>query len=138
LPNKDMIDVIGAAILQVSLANFTPDAIIMHPSDWMRARLLRDADGNYILGRPQAVVEPNLFGVPVIPTQAMPSQKFLVGSFANAATLYDRWSPRVEMGYVNDDFTRNLVTIRAEERIALAVKQPDAMSFGDFAVATTA
>ena len=36
----------------------------------------------------------------------------------------------VEMGYVNDDFTKNLVTIRAEERLGLAVDRPAAIMYG--------
>ncbi|WP_386682994.1 phage major capsid protein [Loktanella sp. R86503] len=130
--DPDMIDMIGSAILQVGLADHAPDGIIIHPSDWWRMRMLKDADGRYILGNPQSDVVPSLFGLPVIPTKAMPVDKFLVGSFSEAATLYDRWQPRVEVGYVNDDFTRNLVTIRAEERIALAVKKSDALAYGDF------
>lgn len=132
IASPEMVDLIGAAILQTSLADFMPDGIVMHPSDWMRMRLEKDADGRYILGGPQAQVTPSLFGLPVVLTQAMEVDKFLVGSFANAATLYDRWQPRVEVGYVNDDFTKNLVTILAEERVALAVKQPGALTYGDF------
>ncbi|WP_299837504.1 phage major capsid protein [uncultured Jannaschia sp.] len=126
------LDHIGSAMLQTALTDFIPDGIVLHPSDWMRMRLLKDADGQYILGNPQSAVTPMLFGLPVVPTQAMQVGKFLVGSFVSAATLYDRWEPRVEVGYVNDDFTRNLVTVLAEERIALAVKQPLALTYGDF------
>ena len=126
------IDTIGAAMLQCSLNDFTPSGVVVHPSDWMRMRLKKDADGRYILGDPGADVEPRLFGVPVVPTQAMPQDEFLVGSFEEAATLYDRWTPRVEVGYVDDDFTKNLVTILGEERIGLATKQAGALIYGDF------
>ncbi|PZX18755.1 HK97 family phage major capsid protein [Palleronia aestuarii] len=129
------LDTIGSAMLQTALTDFIPDGIVMHPSDWMRMRLLKDADGKYILGNPQTEVTPMLFGLPVVATQAMAVDTFLVGSFASAATLYDRWQPRVEVGYVNDDFTRNLVTVLAEERIALAVKQPLALTYGEFGIA---
>lgn len=51
--------------------------------------------------------------------------KFLVGNFQRAATLYDRWTPRVEVSTEHADFfTRNLVAILAEERIALASRTP--------------
>lgn len=125
-------DDIGVAILQCTLANHMPTAIVMHPSDWWIMRLTKDSDGKYILGNPQDVVTPNLFGLPVITTLSMTADKFLLGDFQNAATLYDRWQPRVEVGFENDDFTKNLVTIRAEERIAQAIKQPDGLIFGDF------
>nr|WP_053000426.1 phage major capsid protein [Sphingomonas sp. Y57] len=128
------IDVIGGAILQVSLTDVPPDGIVMHPADWWRMRLLKDANGKYILGDPMSVVPPSLFGLPVIATQAMQASKFLVGAFGEQ-TLYDRWEARVELGFVNDDFTRNLVTVLGEERIGFAAKRPEALVYGDFTTA---
>jgi HK97 family phage major capsid protein len=119
-----MIDQVGLGILQTTLADFTPTGIVMHPSDWMRIRLLKNADGEYLLGDPGAAVPPVLFGLPVVETTSMTIDKFLVGDFQRAATLYDRWSPRVEVSTEHADFfTRNLVAILAEQRLALAVKQ---------------
>jgi hypothetical protein len=40
---------IGLAILQNALADLPADGIVIHPSDWMRMRLLKDGDGKYIL-----------------------------------------------------------------------------------------
>jgi len=131
--SPNLIDIIGLAILQNALADLPADGIIMHPSDWMRMRLLKDADGNYILGAPGANVAPVLFGLPVIATPAMTVDKFLVGNFQAAATLYDRWAPRVEVSTEHADFfTRNLVAVLAEERIGLAVKETKALTYGDF------
>ena len=95
-------------------------------------RLLKDTDGKYLLGDPQTVVAPSLFGLPVIVTKSMTAGSFLVGDFMSAGTLYDRWAPRVEVGFENDDFTKNLITIRAENRLALAVKNGDALVYGSF------
>lgn len=126
------IDVIGAALLQSALANEPATGIVLHPSDWTSMRLLKDADGNYIMGPPGAAVEPRLFGLPVVATEAMTVDKFLVGNF-QAATLYDRWSARVEVSTEDsDNFRKNLVTVLAEERIGLAVKNPLAFTKGDF------
>ncbi len=132
IPAANKLDEIGLAVLQVSLADFMPSGIVLHPSDWWEMRLLKDADNRYILGDPQSAVAPNLFGLPVVPTKAMTAGEFLVGDMFSAATFYDRWQPRVEVGYVDDDFTRNMVTIRAEERVALAVRHGDALSYGTF------
>lgn len=132
IAGANMIDKIGLAILQSSLTDVPPDGIVVHPSDWWAMRLLKDADGKYILGDPGADVSPRLFGLPVVPTQAMTIDKFLVGGFA-AQTLYDRWTPRVEVSTEHADFfTRNMVAILAEERIGFAAKQPQALIFGDF------
>jgi len=49
------------------------------------------------------------------------------------ATLYDREQATVALSTEDgDNFVRSLVTIRAEERLGLAVKNPTAMSLGDF------
>jgi HK97 family phage major capsid protein len=128
-PNE--IDRIGAAILQASLTDIPPDGIVLHPADWWRMRLLKDADGRYILGDPMTVVQPNLFGLPVVPTQSMVPDGFLVGAFG-AQTLYDRWTARIEVGFVGEDFTNNMVTVLGEERVGFACKRPEALIYGTF------
>lgn len=130
-PNN--IDTIGLAILQSALVDFPADGIMMHPSDWTHMRLIKDGDGKYLLGDPQSAIAPRLFGLPVVATKAMAPGTFLVGNFAAAATIYDRWETRVMVSTEHADFfTRNMVAILAEERIGLAVKQPLALTHGEF------
>lgn len=130
---ETMIDQVALAMLQTTLADFTPTGIVMHPSDWIRIRLLKDGDGKYLLGDPGAAVPPVLFGLPVVPTTSMTVDKFLVGDFQRAATLYDRWLPRVEVSTEHSDFfVKNMVAILAEQRLALAVKNALALTYGDF------
>lgn len=133
------LDVLGLAILQTGNADFVPDGIVLHPSDWMSIRLQKDTGGAYILGDPATSTEQRLWGLPVVTTTAMAVGKFLVGQFSAAATLYDRMAPTIMLSTEHDDFfTRNLVAILAEERIGLAIKQATALTYGDFAAAITA
>lgn len=128
-----MIDKVGLAMLQVTLADYVPNGAILHPSDWMRIRLLKNADGEYLLGDPQSNPNPLLFGLPVVATTAIAKDAFLVGDFRRAATLYDREQANVALSTEDaDNFVRNMVTIRAEERLGLAVKNSTALSLGDF------
>lgn len=130
---ETMIDTIALGLLQTTLADFAPTGIVMHPSDWMRIRLLKDGDGKPLLGDPGANVPAVLFGLPVVATTSMTVDKFLVGDFQRAATLYDRWLPRVEVSTEHSDFfVKNLVAILAEQRLALAVKNALALTYGDF------
>lgn len=136
ITDPTLIDIIASAILQNATANLPADGIVIHPTDWMRMRTLKDADGKYILGNPGDAVAPRLFGLPVVETQAMMQGEFLVGAFRRAATLYDRWAPQVIVSSEDRDaFIRNRVVILAEKRIALAVKQPAALTHGNFAIA---
>ncbi|HXH15658.1 MAG TPA: phage major capsid protein [Sphingomonas sp.] len=132
IENANEIDKIGLAILQASLTDIEPDGIVMHPSVWWKMRLTKDLNGKYLMGDPMQAVAPNLFGLPVIPTQAINQGDFLVGAFA-PQTLYERWEAGVELGFVDDDFTRNMVTILGEERVGFAAKQPQALIKGEFA-----
>ncbi len=127
------IDMIRLAALQAYLAEYPASGIVMHPSDWARIELLKDTTGRDIIGNPQGNISPTLWGLPVVATQAITIDKFLVGAFQLGAQLFDRWSARVEIATENeDDFIKNLVTILAEERLALAVYRPEAFIYGDF------
>ena len=58
-------------------------------------------------------------------TPAIAAGTALVGAFGTAATLYRKGGVSVEAVNTHaDDFTNNMVTIRAEERVALALRQP--------------
>jgi HK97 family phage major capsid protein len=126
------LDVIGLAILQTALAEHPATGIIMNPADWMRICLLRDGDGNFIMGGPGTAIEQRLFSIPVVTTTAIAVDSFLVGNFFNAATLYDRWQARIEIGTTEDDFVTNRLTLLCEERIALHTKDSTALVRGDF------
>lgn len=126
------IDALRLAMLQAALAEYPATGHVMNPTDWARIELTKDTTGSYIIGNPQGTAAPTLWGLPVVATQAIAVDKFLTGAFQMGAQLFDRWDARVEAGYVNDDFTKNLVTILAEERLALAVYRPEAFIYGDF------
>lgn len=132
LTDPTSIDMIRLMMLQSALAEYPSTGIVMHPSDWAWAETLKDTTGRYIIGNPQGSISPTLWGLPVVTTQSMTVDKVLVGAFKLGAQVFDRWDARVEAGYVNDDFTKNLVTILAEERLALAVYRPEAFIYGDF------
>lgn len=123
---ETVIDKIRLAMLQAALAEYPVDGVVMHPTDWARVELTKDADGKYIVGDPSRVGQRRLWGAPVVVTQAQTVDTTLVGAFGMGAQLFDRWLARVELATENeDDFVKNLVTILAEERLALATFRPE-------------
>jgi HK97 family phage major capsid protein len=131
-------DVIRFAILQAALAELPPSGVVLHPTDWALMELTKDEMGRYIIGNPAGEAQPRLWGLPVVATQAMTADKFLVGAFSTAAQIFDRQDARVEISTEDsDNFRKNLVTILAEERLALAVYRPEAFIKGDFSDAIT-
>ncbi|NBJ13330.1 phage major capsid protein [Microvirga arsenatis] len=127
-----MIDTVRLGMLQVALAEYPPNGIVLNPIDWAFIEMMKDGDGRYLIGNPQGTLNPTLWGLPVVPTQAMGVDKFLVGAFDLAAQIFDRQDATVEVSTEDqDNFVKNKVTIRAEERLALAIYREEALVYGD-------
>jgi HK97 family phage major capsid protein len=129
------LDVVGTAIKQINAAKeIDPTFIIMHTNDWWSLALTKDAFGRYILGSPQDLTTPRIFGLTVVPTTSIAQGTFLVGSGSPvAAEIRDRQEMVVEVSTENQDFfIRNLVAIRAERREALVVKRAASYVYGSW------
>lgn len=132
------LDVIRLAMLQVALADLSATGHVLHEVDWTDIELVKDkATGGYLFSNPFGTLEPRLWGLPVAQTnQAGMLGNFLTGAFADAAQIFDREDANVVVSTENaDDFEKNMVSIRAEERLALAVYRPQAFVKGSLTVA---
>jgi HK97 family phage major capsid protein len=137
LAGATIIDTLRLALLQASLAEYPSDGMVLNPADWARIELLKDGQDRYIIGNPLQPLVPHLWGRPVVDTASMEIDKFLVGAFKMAATIYDRMDPEIVASSEDrDNFIKNMITVRAEERLALAVKRPAALIYGDFGLVT--
>lgn len=126
------VDVVRLMILQVALAEYPANGIVMNPIDMAAIEMSKDSAGGYLIGDPQGTIQKRLWGLPVVETQAVTVDKALVGAFNLAAQIFDRQDATVEVSTEDqDNFVKNKVTIRAEERLALAIYRPEAIVFGD-------
>ncbi|HBW4220751.1 TPA: phage major capsid protein [Klebsiella pneumoniae] len=134
--NQNGIDDLRLAMLQAQLARFPASGHVLHFIDWAKIELTKDTLGRYILANPAALTGPTLWGLPVVATEATAFQgKFLTGAFSAGAQIFDREETNVVISTENaDDFEKNMITIRYEERLALAVKRPEAFVYGSFTV----
>lgn len=133
------IDVLRLAVLKSALAELPTTGAVLHPADWASIELLKETTGAYLIGNPQGALAPTLWSLPIVATQAISQGNFLTGAFRLGAQIFDRWDARVEVSTEDDqNFRKNLVTILAEERLALAVYRPEAFVKGAFAAAATA
>lgn len=131
------IDDLRLAMLQSQLARFPASGHVLHFIDWAKIELTKDSLGRYILANPASLTGPTLWGLPVVATETAAFKgKFLTGAFNAGAQLFDREETNVVISTENaDDFEKNMISIRCEERLALAVKRPEAFVYGDFTVA---
>lgn len=129
-----LVDAINRAKYQLWAIGRMPDTVIVNPADWGAMERTREGAGTgmYLYGLPGQFAGVNPFGVRVVMSNNMTQGKFLIGQLNGSTMVYNREGAVVEMGYVNDDFTKNLVTIRAEERLGLGVERPTGILYGNF------
>ena len=107
-------------------SGFAADAIVINPSDWYSLRVAKDGENRYYGGGFFGAQNiPNLWGIPVCVSSAVSAGTVVVGAFKACASVVNNGGVRVETTNSDqDDFIKNLMTIRAEERLALAVRRP--------------
>ena len=123
----DVCDEILKAAMDVQIASGYPaDAIALNPADWFKLRTLKLTTNEYFGGGPFGAQNvPNLWGIPVCVTTAIAANKFVVGAFKTCGSVVQNGGVGVASTNSNkDDFEKNLMTIRAEERLELAVRRP--------------
>ncbi|APR51996.1 phage major capsid protein [Sphingomonas koreensis] len=126
------IDQLRLAILQVELADYAPDGQILHPTDWASIELTKTVDGAYIFANPTGIAGPVLWGRPVVSTKRIGVSNFMVGAFKMAAQIFDRMETEVRISDQDrDNFIKNMLTVRAEKRLALAIRRAAAMVKGE-------
>jgi HK97 family phage major capsid protein len=115
------------------LAGYPADAILLNPGDWatIEIELMTTAGGQTLYSVSEAGV-PRLFGLPVIQSIGMTADQVAVGAFGQAYMIHNREGVTIEMSESDgDNFTKNLITVRAERRLVLATERPAAIRAGD-------
>lgn len=132
----EQVDHIRWAKLQVRKALYPATAVVLNPEDWAKIELAKDQQGAYLHAAVTTGAEPRLWGLRVVENDVIDPGKFLVGAFSLAAQIWDREQSNVVVSTEDrDNLIRNLVTIRAEERVGLAVYRPKAFVYGSFPAA---
>lgn len=121
-------DAVMKAMTKIQVnAKFQPSGVVMHPFDWQNIRLLKTADGVYIWGSPAEEGPMRLWGLPVVPSEALPEGTAVVGAFNVAAQIFRRTGIQFAVSDSHADmFTHNQLAIRAEERLAFVIYRPAA------------
>ncbi len=136
LPNTNRTDRLRLAMLQVVLADYAATGIVLNPTDWAGVELEKDDTKRYLIGGADSPVAPSLWRLPVVESNTITAGTWLVGSFAMAATLYDRMQTEILISSEHvDNFAKGMKTIKGTKRLALAVKRPASLVTGNFTFA---
>jgi HK97 family phage major capsid protein len=127
------IDIIGAAIEQVGASGFQADAALVSLKSFWDIATTKSTIGTYILGDVQNSPVPRVWSLPLVISQKIADNQFLVGNFQLGAAIWDRQDATVEVSREHSSFfTQNMVAILCEERVALTVFRSGAFVSGSF------
>lgn len=129
-----VIDVIRRMRTDLRKKRVQPNFVAIDPLDWESVELAKGTTDQYIWGLITDLRGPRIWSLRVVESDAMTNddtgeRRLLMGDGVRGATVYDRHDVRLAIGHVDDDFARNLRTLRAEERLALAVKRSFAFEY---------
>jgi len=120
------LDAFLRAVTKIQTTAFTfPTAAVWHPSNWQTVLLAKDTQGNYLFGNPAMMGGgvTQVWGVTPVVTPAITLGTALVGDFRTGAYIVRRMGLRIDIGFVNDNFAKNIRTIRAEVRVGQAIRR---------------
>lgn len=132
-PGENGLDSINRAIYAVYASEYAPSAILMNPADWgaIERTKVGTGDASYVVGNPTGILGPQLWGLPVVVSNAVPAGTFIVGAMEVAYQVFTRSNTVVEMFEQDDtNVQKNLITIRGEARLAMATYLPAAVRAG--------
>ena len=136
--NANLVDVLRTATTQIKIANQdAPTYHLLHPTDVLGLLQIKRSttDKAYIDALQMVAGSLRLDGVPIIETTLVTAGTYLTGDFRKS-TVYDKGSIDMKVGYENDDFTKNLVTILAEWRGLNVIKTNQTDAFVTGVIAT--
>lgn len=118
---------------------YAADALLINPADLETLLLTKDSNLQYLLGGPaygsygngSYASNPRIWGLTVVESEAIEQGAAIVGAFKAGSSVVTKAGEglRVEVSNSDqDDFIKNMVTVRIEERLALATRVPAAFA----------
>lgn len=128
-----VIDLVLKVSAQMRAANINNITLLLNPVDWVKVLTAKNVNKDYLIPGIVDIPTQRIWGIPVILSGSVESGKFHMGDFFAGGKIIERSGIAVEMDREQDDFTKNLMTLRVERRLDFAVVQPKALAYGTFA-----
>lgn len=133
--NPNMHDAIIAAANQIyTTVSYTddveyyPNVCFVNPGDFAALRLSKDNTGQYIFPSFTLYNDKTIDGIRIVAKNKIPAGKILIGDFMKL-NIIDYVAYSVRIGWINDQFIKNLFTMLGEGRFFTFVKQLDQRAF---------
>lgn len=104
-----------------------PGVVFIRAAKWETVRLMRTADGVYIWGHPSASGPEQIWGLPVVQTNAPTATKAIIGDYQHHSALYVRRGVDIQVSNSHSTyFVEGKLAIRADVRVAMVHYRPKA------------
>lgn len=126
--NENYERILRARTLISTVGRARANFIVLNPADHETFLATKDADRQYFGQGPfSGAPIPTLWGMRVVENENITQGTALVGD-GRQATVWDRMAATVTTGTIDKQFIRNMLTLLAEERLALTVFRPTAFA----------
>lgn len=132
--NDTEIDLVLTVKGKMEAAGIRNLILLLNSEDWTKVLKSKNVNKDYLIPGIVDIPTQRIWGVPVVLNENVESGKFYMGNFAEAGKIIERSGLQIEMARSEDDFERNLMTLRVERRLDFAVLQPKAVCYGNFSV----
>jgi len=124
------------AISQLETSDYSATGILVNPTDWAAIMNTKNTNSAYSLPASTVVTTDgsvSIAGIPLYKSTAIAVDKFLVGDWSMGAQIMQNQGISVQFSEMDgDNFTKNMITVRVEARIAFPIYYAGAFIYGDF------
>jgi len=124
------------AIAQLETSDYSATGILVNPTDWAAIMNTKNTNSAYTLPASTVVTTDgsvSIAGIPLYKSTAIAVDKFLVGDWSMGAQIMQNQGISVQFSEMDgDNFTKNMITVRVEARIAFPIYYTGAFVYGDF------
>jgi HK97 family phage major capsid protein len=124
----DLIVKMAEAITSTGGAKYLPTFVLMNIADINRMRLTKDVNGQYIIPPFVTADGKEISGMTIIECNTIAANTLVLGD-SMYGTIYEDGNTEVEMGWVNAQFTSDMMTLKARKFLALLIRNVDASGF---------
>ncbi|GIV35397.1 MAG: nucleoid-structuring protein H-NS [Chitinophagales bacterium] len=129
IAGANLYDLLAVAYTDITQnTGYQPNVVVMNPVDVLRYKVAKGSDNHYVV--PPFVTQNGqvISGMTVIESGHIAANTLVLGDF-RFGTLYDTGDVTVEIGWINDQFVRNMLTMLAEIRLCLLIRDVNLPAF---------
>lgn len=124
----DLLVKVKSAITKPYGSKYNPDFALMNTDDIDKMMLKKDSNGNYIMPPFVDQMGNTVKGLRIVECNAITANTMIVGD-SRYAKIYEEPGFFVGVGYDSDDWSKDLMTMKARKRLNLLVRTVDSTGF---------